>query len=66
VSWGLRRENIDLDACEIRITETLAQLDRGGLARGTPKSGSGKRTVAFPEEIAPEIRWHLERLAEPG
>jgi hypothetical protein len=22
--------------------------------------------VSFPEEIADEIRWHLERFAEPG
>ena len=22
--------------------------------------------MAFPAEIAPEIRWHLERFAEPG
>jgi integrase len=27
---------------------------------------TGKRTVSFPAEIAPEIRWHLERFAEPG
>jgi integrase len=63
---GLRRENIDLAACEIRITETMAQLDRGGLVPGTPKSRAGKRTVAFPAELAPEIRRHLERFAEPG
>jgi integrase len=63
---GLRRENIDLDACEIRITQTLVELSKGGLSFGTPKSQAGKRTVAFPEEIAPEIRWHLERFAEPG
>ena len=63
---GLRRENIDLDTCEIRITETLAQLDRGGLRPDTPKSRAGRRIVAFPAEIAPEIRWHLERFAEPG
>lgn len=63
---GLRRENIDLDACEIRITETLTQLDKGGLRPDTPKSRAGRRTVAFPAEIAPEIRWHLERFAEPG
>jgi integrase len=63
---GLRRENIDLEACEIRITETLAQLDKGGLRSDTPKSRAGKRTVAFPAEIAPEIRWHLDRFAEPG
>ncbi len=63
---GLRCMNIDLDVCEIRISETLAQLDRGGLRPETPKSRAGKRTVAFPAEIAPEIRWHLERFAEPG
>jgi site-specific recombinase XerD len=63
---GLRRENVDLDACEIRITETLAQLDKGGLRPDTPKSRAGRRIVAFPAEIAPEIRWHLERFAEPG
>jgi integrase len=63
---GLRRENIDLDACEIRITQTLVQPGKGGLRFDTPKSNAGKRTVAFPEEIAPEIRWHLERFAEPG
>ena len=22
--------------------------------------------MAFPEEIAPEISWHLDRVAEPG
>src|SRR5262249_36653654 len=61
---GLRRENIDLVACEIRITETLAQPDKGGLRPDTPKSRAGKRTVAFPSEIVPEISWHLERFAE--
>jgi integrase len=54
---GLRRENIDLEACEIRIKETLAQPDKGGLRTDTPKSQAGKRTVAFPAEIAPERRW---------
>lgn len=24
------------------------------------------RTVAFPREISDELRWHLERFAEPG
>src|SRR5579871_402826 len=63
---GLRRENIDLDACEIRIVETLAELDKGGLRPETPKSRAGKRTIAFPAELVPELRWHLERFAEPG
>lgn len=68
--WGelvaLRRHNIDLDTCEIRIVETTAQLDSGVLQPETPKSQAGRRTVAFPADLAPQIRWHLERFAEPG
>lgn len=63
---GLRRENLDLDACEIRIKETLSYPDKGALRADTPKSQAGKRIVSFPAEIAPEIRWDLERFAEPG
>jgi integrase len=63
---GLRRGNIDLETCEIRITETIAEPDKGALLPETPKSQAGRRTVAFPVELAPEIRWHLERFAEPG
>jgi hypothetical protein len=43
--WGelvaLRREHIDLDNCEIRIIETAAELDAGGLRAETPKSRAG-------------------------
>jgi integrase len=63
---GLRRENIDLDACEVRIVETVAELDKGGLRPETPKSQAGRRTVAFPADLVPELRWHLERFAEDG
>jgi integrase len=68
--WGelvaLRRVNIDLDHCEIRIVETIAELDRGDLLPESPKSAAGRRTVSFPGELAPELRWHLDRFAEPG
>ncbi len=63
---GLRRGNIDLEACEIRVVETIAELDKGGLRPETPKSRAGRRTVAFPAELVPELRWHLERFAAPG
>ena len=63
---GLRRENIDLEACEIRIVETTAEPDRGALLAETPKSRAGRRVVAFPSDLVPELRWHLERFAEPG
>jgi integrase len=68
--WGelaaLRRGSIDLDACEIPITETAAELDKGALVAETPKSRAGRRTVVFPADLVPELRWHLEQFAEPG
>ena len=63
---GLRQENIALEAHQIRIVDTAAELDQGGLLPETPKSRAGRRTVAFPAELAPELRWHLDRFAEPG
>ncbi len=68
--WGelvaLRRDCIDLDACEIRITQTTVQLDNGGLRPDTPKSHAGRRTVAFPPELVPELTDHIDRYAEHG
>jgi integrase len=31
-----------------------------------PFSRAGRRTVAFPPELVPELRWHLDRFALPG
>lgn len=66
--WGelvaLRRDCIDLDACEIRITQTTVQLDKGGLRPDTPKSHAGRRTVAFPAELVPDLTDHIDRYAE--
>jgi len=55
-----------LERCEVRIVETTAELDTGGLLPETPKSRAGRRIVAFPAELVPELRWHLDRFAEPG
>src|SRR6478735_9214185 len=37
----------------------------GKLAAGDAEI-PGRRTVAFPAELVPELRWHLEQFAEPG
>jgi integrase len=63
---GLRRDCLDPDACEVRIIETTAQLDKGGLRPDTPKSAAGRRVVSFPPEIVPDLRIHLDRYAEAG
>jgi integrase len=63
---GLRRGQVDLDACAVRIVVATAETDDGRLIDDDPKSLAGRRRVAFPKEIAPELRWHLERFAQPG
>jgi integrase len=63
---GLRRDCLDPDACEVRIIETTAQLDKGGLQADTPMPMAGKRVVSFPPEIVPDLRTHLDRYAEVG
>jgi len=53
---GLRRENIDLDACEIRIVETTAELDRGDLLPETPRSrGSADGDISSGARWPPKV-----------
>jgi integrase len=60
---GLRRGELDLDACSVRIAVSTAEID-GKLIDHDPKSRAGRRAAAFPKEIVPELRWHLERFAQ--
>jgi hypothetical protein len=57
---------VDLDGCAVRIVVSTAETDDGRLIDDDPKSHAGRRRVAFPKEIAPKLRWHLERFAQPG
>jgi integrase len=63
---GLRRRQLDMDACAVHVVTATAETDGGKLIDDDPKSQAGRRRVAFPKEIAPELRWHLERFAQPG
>ena len=61
---ALRRGQLDLDACEVRVNASTWEMDDGRLIDGDPKSHAGTRTVAFPADIVPELADHLERFAE--
>ena len=61
---GLRRDQLDLDKCLVRVAVSTAEMDDGRLIDAGPKSRAGTRTVAFPREIVPELRWHLECFAQ--
>lgn len=55
---ALRPEDIDLDACTVRVTR---QLNKPGAEPvfGPPKSRAGRRVVDFADLIVPDLRKHL-------
>ena len=50
----------------VRVVRSTAQMNDGRLVEQEPKSRAGRRTVSFPQDIAGELRWHLECFAVPG
>jgi integrase len=60
---GLFPQDIDLDACTVSVTRQLNYHD-AGYSFGPLKSRAGRRTIAFPALIVPDLRKHLEAL--PG
>jgi integrase len=50
----------------VRVVGTLVELNGGKLFDDTPKSRTGRRVVAIPSQIIPDLRAHLARYAEPG
>jgi integrase len=68
--WGelvaLRRRHLDLDADRVvRVRSSLSEVD-GKLIEGPPKSAAGRRDVAIPDVIVPDLWAHLERWSEQG
>ena len=52
---ALRRSDIDLTACTIRIERTLIELQNGQLSFGPPKSAAGRRTVVYLSSSCPSF-----------
>jgi integrase len=68
--WGelaaLRRSDLDLEACTVRIERQLTETTAGGPSFGPPKSDAGVRLVPFPDLLAADLRWHLTCFAQDG
>jgi integrase len=62
---ALTKEDIDTDACTVRVTRQIEYPRGGGHTFGPPKSRAGRRVVSFPDLIAPELRKHLDALESP-
>ncbi len=63
---ALRREHLDLQAGTVSVK--IAVVDVVGQERsyGPPKSAAGRRTVAIPPHIVPDLERHLAMYAELG
>lgn len=63
---ALRRRYLDLLHRKVEVVEQYQQLADGSLIIGPPKTDAGRRTVAVPEAIVPELEAHLATFAASG
>lgn len=62
---GLHQADIDLDNRTVTVRRAVQEVE-GKVIVSTPKTAAGRRTVAIPASIVPDLRWHLRVFAEPG
>ncbi|MYW74193.1 tyrosine-type recombinase/integrase [Pseudonocardia sp. SID8383] len=63
---GLRRCDVDLSTGTVHVRRRLAQLSRGGLQAGPPKSAAGVRNVVVPPFLVEVLRDHLAEYSGSG
>lgn len=63
---ALTRERLDLLHGTVTVAVSVAYLPGGMRHVGPPKSEAGRRTVAIPEVIVPDLREHLAKYAAAG
>lgn len=55
---GLRWEDVDLDAGELRVRQQIQRQRGQGLVATTPKSDSGKRSMSIPPTLVKALKVH--------
>ncbi len=63
---ALRKHRLDLDAGTVLVTEAANNLQNGTRITGPPKTEAGRRTVAIPPHVIPELEHHMERFSADG
>ncbi len=62
--WGelaaLTRGRVDPNRGLVQVRVAMVELGDGRLVVGPPKSAAGRRTVALPAAVLPDLRQHLE------
>jgi integrase len=63
---ALTQRRLDLLHATAHVVEQMSECKHGELVVGPPKTDAGKRTVAIPAALVPELEAHLARWAAPG
>jgi integrase len=63
---ALKKSRLDLLHKKVQVIEQYQQLSNGTLVLGPPKTDAGRRTVAIPDAIVPELESHLAEYAARG
>lgn len=63
---ALTRRRLDLLHGRVDVVEQMQLLSDGTLLVGPPKSDAGRRSVAIPAVIVPDLETHLADWAAPG
>ena len=58
---GLTRADFDLAARTVRVSRQVQELADGRLLTGPPKTDAGRRTIAIPPHVIPDIKSHLAK-----
>ncbi|MGI5139191.1 MULTISPECIES: tyrosine-type recombinase/integrase [unclassified Streptomyces] len=63
---SLRRRDVDTENGALMVQRAQAEMQTGALFDKAPKSDAGVRPVAFPTELLPDMKGHLDANAGPG
>ncbi|MGO9912834.1 MAG: tyrosine-type recombinase/integrase [Acidimicrobiales bacterium] len=63
---ALRRRRLDLLHKTVEVVEQYQELSSGELVLGPPKTDAGRRTVAIPHVLLPDLEAHLAEHSAPG
>ncbi|MGH9247686.1 MAG: tyrosine-type recombinase/integrase [Acidimicrobiales bacterium] len=64
--FALRRRDVDLLHRVLEVRSQRQELKSGAQHVGPPKSDAGRRTLAIPSELVPELEAHLDAWVAPS
>lgn len=64
--FGLTRADVDVLHRTVSVRQQRQETKRGEMLVGPPKTAAGRRVLAIPSELLPDLERHLDTWAAPG